>query len=128
MPSQYATAYNGRGTMEVYKKEDAMDAYHLHMVFECLGSQNHQPSKKIIKNMSRDEWAMRSFHAAAADGCLPCLMEWVTAGLDVTWESPNAGYTAMSWIDYQLTQASRDPVMVQRLTICKSYLANLNPQ
>jgi hypothetical protein len=102
--------------MVVYKKA-MCDAAGL-----CVGRHSHQPTNKKMKTMSREDWAMRSFHEAAADGCLPCVIEWVNKGMDVAQKSPNAGFTAMSWVDYQLTQASRDPVMVQRLTSCKNYL------
>jgi hypothetical protein len=122
MSSGDAAVMSGAHALEVYKKAMAEQAG------LCLGRHTHQPSNKSMKNMSREEWAMRCFHEAAADGCLPCVIGWVNKGVDVAWESPNGHFTAMSWIEHQLTQHSGDANKVQRLTICKSFLANLTPQ
>jgi hypothetical protein len=151
MASEDAAAMSGAHAMEVYKNAMVEQAglclgRHTHqpsnksmknmsrdekkaMVEQaglCLGRHTHQPSNKSMKNMSREECAMRSFHEAAADGCLPCVIEWVTKGLDVTQESYNGHFTAMSWIEHELIQNWRDANQVKRLNICKNYLANLN--
>jgi hypothetical protein len=94
----------------------------------CLGPHTHQPSNRLMKNMSSEEWTGRCFHEAAADGCLPCVIQWVNKGVDVAWQSPNSQFTVMSWIEYQLTQNSGDATKVQRLTVCKNFLASRTPQ
>jgi hypothetical protein len=119
MASGDAAATSGAQAMEDFKKVMADQAG------LCLGRHTHQPSGKLTKNISRDEWVMRSFHEAAADGCVPCVIGWVDKGVDVAWESPNGHFTAMNWIDHELTQNSVTATKVKRLQICKEYLAHL---
>jgi hypothetical protein len=95
---------------------------------DCLGPHTHQPSNKKMMKMSSEEWRGRCFHEAAADGCLPCVIQWVNNGVDVAWQSPNSQFTASDWIDYELTHNSGDAAKVQRLTFCKDFLATRTPQ
>jgi hypothetical protein len=95
---------------------------------DCLGFYIHQPNAKKMKTMSSEEWKGRCFHQAAADGCLPCVVQWVQNGVDVAWQSPNCQFTAFDWIDWELNHFSGDAAKVQKLSMCKDFLANQNTE
>ena len=89
----------------------------------CMGPHLHQPTQKQLKAMSYEEWQGRCFHAAAADGCLSCVRYWLDEqDVSVAWKSPNAGYTAMDWVEYELTRSAGGPVRQQSLLACKACL------
>jgi len=88
-----------------------------------MGPHLHQPTQKQLKAMSYEEWQGRCFHASAADGCLSCVVYWLDEqDVSVAWKSPNAGYTAMDWVEYELTRSAGGPVRQQSLLACKACL------
>ena len=93
------------------------------MTPSCMGPHIHQPAQKQLKAMSFEEWQGRCFHAAAAAGCLSCVRYWLDEqNVSAAWKSPNAGYTAMDWVEYELKKTANDPLKEQSLIACKNFL------